>query len=72
MKKVLGFLLAGLGLFATLYIIFFAFNGKYGMNQFIHDFFRFKGNMGFLAYSIGSIAVMILGISMMLSKKKQG
>ncbi len=61
MKKVLGVLLVIIGILATAYIVFIAFNGKYGMNQFITDISSLRGNFGFLSISLVSIAVAILG-----------
>jgi hypothetical protein len=65
MKKVLGVLLIIIGIAATAFIVFMAFNGKYGMNQFITDLSSFRGNFGFLSLSLVSIAMTVLGFRLM-------
>ena len=61
MKKAVGVLLVIIGVIATAYIVFIAFNGKYGMNQFITDISNFRGNFGFLSISLVSIGIAVLG-----------
>jgi hypothetical protein len=66
-----GCVLALAGVILAFLTLFIAFNGKYGINQFITDLTSLQGNLGMAAFSLVWLGMAVVGLLLFFVGKKK-